>query len=123
MKTIRKWEWVRDYCIQQGFIKSAEIADQIDRVLCYLYGDQDTQEWNEFLEDKNKGEWLNVHPTEVYEKIITESLFCIACMGCTRCSQCKFSKLVGTCGKEGNPYLEFEDEYNKEQGDGYIIYD
>lgn len=118
MKAIRKWEWIRDYCIQQGFTKSAEIADQIDRVLCYLYGNNDTSQWKEFIAGMDKDKIVDMPSYAVTRQIISNSKFCIACQIRTYrgfCSDCDFAALVGGCRDESSLFGEFIDVFYYEE--------
>ena len=116
---IRKWEWVRNYCTLHGYEESAEIADQIDRVLCYLYGDVDTGEWRDYVRDardgiKETGE-IGLDRVEVRDGVVSASAFCIACVESRRschcehdpCDACKFRELVGACNESGSLFREF----------------
>jgi hypothetical protein len=110
MKAIRKWEWVRDYCIQHCFIESAEIADQIDRVLYYLYGNNDTLGWEEFVAKSDKDKIANMSLYTINYQIISNTDFCIAChmrgYGGV-CADCDFAALVGDCGGDDSLFGEF----------------
>ena len=46
---IRMCEGIREYCKRQWFKGSAEVADEIDKVLCHLYGKASTNEWEEVI--------------------------------------------------------------------------
>jgi hypothetical protein len=107
---IRKWEWIRDYCKQEDFSESAEIADQIDRVLYYLYGDENTPEWEAL--DILKEECQD--PEEVLDQIINTTEFCTACARSPGCYACKFAELVGECGNFDTLYTNFEEKYEFE---------
>ena len=108
---VRKWEWLREYCKRQGFGKSAETADQIDRVLCYLYGDVDTKEWREYIEKgiegiREVGETrLGVKGVEI--EIVSNSEFCIACGPHPGCEGCRFGELTGNCGSDDSLFAGF----------------
>lgn len=107
---IRKWEWIRDYCKHEGFSESAEIADQIDRVLYYLYGDQNTPEWEAFSISKEEYQ----DPKEVLDNIISVPLFCTGCACSSGCYACKFAELVGRCDDWNTLYGDFEEKYEFE---------
>lgn len=116
---IRKWEWVREYCTLHGYEKSAEIADQIDRVLCCLYGDVDTDGWVGYLNRAGDGivetGEIMLSNVEVMNNIVRESDFCIACRCEEGCRTCRFGELVGICGP-GSLFAEFGDRYWEESG-------
>lgn len=112
---IRKWEWIRDYCIQRGFTKSAETADQIDRVLCYAYGDTDTLRWKDFIEGEDGKELMATDRTVVYTEIVQNEEFCIACLFSKRCTDCKFRNLVGSCGDPHSLFGAFEESFFDEE--------
>jgi hypothetical protein len=114
---IRKWEWIREYCRRQGFEKSAEIADQIDRVLCYLYEGEGTEEWDECVRSswesiKETGE-IGLDHEEVFYDIVVNDGFCVACER-GECGSCMFGNLVGWCGDGGSLFVEFIDKYDDE---------
>lgn len=124
MKAIRKWEWVRNYCIQQSFIGSADIADQIDRVLCYLYGEIDTTAWASNVNARKEGITpegnIDLSIEAVRHKIVGNSLFCIACevdkrhLGPGVCRDCKFDELTGWVDDKMSLYYEFFASYDIE---------
>lgn len=106
---IRKWEWVREYCKWHGFDKSAEVADEIDRVLCYLYGEVNTGEWEGYVRAATSGisevGGTDLSVANVLGTIIMSSDFCIACKESV-CPDCEFGKLTGLCGDSDSLYLE-----------------
>jgi hypothetical protein len=102
---IRKWEWIMKYCKRQGFEKAAEVADQIDRVLCYLYGEVDTDEWvanmNNGIDGIRETGDIDLSILDVRSTIVASSHFCIACKVDMRdgdnnvCVNCRFDELTG----------------------------
>ena len=120
---IRKWEWVREYCKRQGFEKSAEVADEIDRVMCYVYGDVNTGEWEEYIRSSACGisdvGGTDLSVVNVLTKIIMSSDFCVACKEST-CPDCRVSKLTGLCGDSGSLYLDVIRCFSRESSDLFV---
>lgn len=87
-KIPRKWEYVAKLCRHEGYVKSAEVADEIDKILDRLYKQKHTAAWRrDFPPD-----CLDIH--EVAS--ITE--FCIACVVHKHsCYKCKFMLKTGKC--------------------------
>jgi hypothetical protein len=123
---ITKWKWIRKYCKRQGFEKAAEIADQMDRVLCYLYGEVDTDEWKSYMNDgvdsiRETGD-IGLSVIDVRSKIVASSHFCIACKVDGRdgdkdvCGNCRFNELTGRDDTHMPLYNEFCVVYNVESG-------
>jgi hypothetical protein len=125
---IRKWEWIREYCKRQGFKGSAEIADQIDRVLCYLYGEIDIKAWEWYVMAGNDGiketGEINLSERDVGYKIAASGDFCIACKkdkmyggeSSDPCRDCMFDELTGRDDYNMSLYDEFFFRYMKESG-------
>lgn len=105
----RKWEWLRDYCMENELIEAAELADKIDRVLCYLYTEEHTPAWIYFIQYEDKTKHWDYE--EVLYEIVGNPDYCIACAGVDDCSACKFSIAIGTCG-EGDLFREFVNMFN-----------
>jgi hypothetical protein len=122
---IRKWKWIRAYCKRQGFEKAAEIADQIDRVLCYVYGEVNTDEWEEYMlsgvDGIDRTGEIEKDAWEVKHDIVNDAGYCIACReagfggGKYLCSRCAFGRLTGRCDDYGSLFLEFLDRYSEER--------
>jgi hypothetical protein len=121
---IRKWAWIREYCKRQGFRRSAEIADQIDRVLCYIYGYVDTEEWREYeskgVDGISETGETDLSEDEVMNNIISRRGFCIGCVIdgiCSMeyfCEQCRFNAMTGSWDGHYSLY----DEFYKTFGEG-----
>lgn len=105
------------YCKRQGFKRSAEIADQIDRVLCYIYGDVNTQAWVKFVRED-----MDLSIRGLADRIVRSSAFCIACEvdgeqgggDCYLCGHCRFNELAGRDGDTLPLYEEFVDTLKEE---------
>ena len=131
---IRKWEWIREYCRKRGMSESAELADEIDRVLYYLYGDVEVAGWVWFMDycdahsvDVDTVEALGLGPEEVARMIVGNSDFdagCVSTSGCDNpsekegmCDSCGFGALAGMCFSDSSSMyylfcLKFEEELN-----------
>jgi hypothetical protein len=108
---IRKWEWIRGYCKGRGYEESAEVADQIDRVLYYLYEGANTEALERYISGSidgitETGE-VDIDAEEVLETIVKSARFCIGCDGKNTCNDCLFGGLVGVCNEGGSLYREF----------------
>jgi hypothetical protein len=110
-KMKRKWEWLRDYCMENKFLRAAELADKIDRVLCYLYKEEHTPAWVGFIKHEDKTKFWDSE--EVLCEIVDNPDYCIACAGVHNCNGCKFSRATGACC-EGSLFGEFEDMFDSE---------
>lgn len=110
---IRKWEWIRDFCNREHFEEAAEIADQIDRVLCYIYGEENTKEWEEYVTNGNLLDFDDFDICDIQKrtallKIIKKIDFCIACViEKNECYYCGFQKLTGFCHDKLSLYCDF----------------
>ena len=103
---IRMCEGIREYCKRQGFKGSAEVADEIDKVLCHLYRGGSTSEWEEVIVTSRFGIWED-GSTSVYNELM--SSFRLTCGRCSECFGCELNRLIGD-------YLigMFKDVYSKE---------
>ena len=109
---------MREYCKRQGFKKSAEIADQIDRVLCYLYGESETGKWEEYIEKgidgiSEVGE-TRLGSYDLLRGVVSNRGFCIACGRSIDCASCRFGRLTGGCIGYDTLYREFLRMYRVE---------
>lgn len=103
------------YCKRWGFKESAEIADQIDRVLYYLYGDRSTELWKMYIKCsrygiKDTGE-IELSCFSVQNGIVSVQALCIGCECSNGCYECMFGGLVGRCDDNGSLYREFIDRF------------
>ena len=121
VEVIRQFEWVQNYCIRQGFLKSAEVAGQIDQVFYYLYGDEFTMEWYKMLRDPfyemtgSGGISSNVCAEEVGWLVAADRELNVACRQRCECDDiCWFAEFAGRCRDRGSLFSEFKHMYLKE---------
>lgn len=110
---MRQWEWIRRYCEKRGMRELAETADQIDRVLYYLYGNVEVAGWTWFMRYCNEHsvgvdtiETLGFDQEAVAEVIVGDSYDRCAyeneheSLNGNGCDKCRFGALVGRCSRD-----------------------
>ena len=109
-----KWTWLRDKCLELGYIKAAELAQEIEDRLYSLYGATTTEEWERVTESEIEVEFSN-DPND----IICSSTFCRGCEETHRtklfCHDCKFGKETGVCDKKNSLFLLFYNMFELEE--------
>jgi hypothetical protein len=105
-----KWTWLRDKCLELGYIEAAELAQEIEDVLYKIYGTTKT-EAGERTKSWEIEDAFNRDPVT----IISSDLFCPGCMTCGWCEDCKFGKAVGICGTKGALFTVFRETFKMEE--------
>ena len=109
-----KWTWLRDKCLDLGYVKAAELAQEIEDQLYDIYGETSTVRWRSARESVIEGEF-DANP----DLLIGSSVFCQACVESKkvglRCSECEFKKKTGMCSDGESLFLRFCDMFELEE--------
>jgi len=109
-----KWTWLRDKCLELGYTKAAELAEEIEAVLHTLYGETKTEAWERLAEDELEKTFDNHRG-----RVLSSSAYCRGCEETKKaggdCSKCKFGEIMGICITLDSAYSHFRFIFAREE--------
>jgi len=103
-----KWEWIEKACVENGFKRSAIIANEIETLLKRLYCNTKTKEW------ENDHEAYVFDDAEEIDFLRSSPEYCIACVESQNCEDCLLAIGDFRCSNEKSLYRKFTNVFWKE---------